>query len=70
MVKVIGQLGCSNCLIVKMTLEKKGVNFTYQLISELSDTERNELFNKAELANKASMPMILKNDEFVDISEL
>lgn len=70
MIRVIGKLGCSNCLITKLTLEKKGIDFTYQLISELSDAEQDELFNKAELANKASMPMILKDNEFIDITEL
>lgn len=70
MIRVIGQLGCSNCEITKLILKKKGVDFTYQLITDLSEIEQDELFNMAEIAKKTNMPMILKDNEFTDISEL
>jgi hypothetical protein len=40
MIRVVGQLGCSNCEITKQILKKKGVSFEYELLSSLSGEEQ------------------------------
>jgi glutaredoxin len=70
MVRVIGQLGCANCQISKMTLEKKGVDFNYEIFDDLSEEEQIKLENLATSKGMMKMPLILKDNELVTIEEL
>lgn len=70
MIRVVGQLGCSNCEITKQTLKKKGIQFDYILLSSLSDEEQDALLSLAELRGKTKMPLILKDSDLVDIVDL
>lgn len=70
MIKIIGQLGCSNCEITKQILKKKGIKFEYELMSDLPYGEQNTLLDLAELKGFTKMPLIFKDDQLVDISQL
>ena len=70
MVRVIGNKGCVNCEITKQVLKKKGVKFSYELFSELSEDEQNKLNELAISKGLMKMPLILKNNELITIVEL
>jgi glutaredoxin len=70
MIRVIGQLGCSNCEIAKLDLKKKGIDFTYELMMSLSEEEQDRLYNMAEEKNMTKMPLILLDDVLVSINDL
>ena len=70
MVRVIGNKGCFNCEITKQILKKKGVKFSYELFSELSEDEQNKLNELAISKGLMKMPLILKNNELITIVEL
>lgn len=70
MVRVIGSRGCSRCEITKQILKKKGVEFSYELISDLPDEEQELLNNLAQEKGLLQMPLILKDNELVEIKEI
>ena len=70
MIRVIGSLGCSRCEITKQVLKNKKVEFKYELISELSELEQDELLSKAQSKGMMNMPLILKDNELVDVKEI
>jgi len=70
MIRVIGSKGCVNCEITKQTLKKKGIEFSYELLSDLPDSEQSQLNEMARSKGLMKMPLILKNDELITISEL
>jgi glutaredoxin len=70
MVKVIGSKSCVNCEITKQTLKKKGIEFTYELMSELSEEEQSMLNDMAVKKKMIKMPLILKDNELTTIAEL
>jgi glutaredoxin len=70
MVRVIGSLGCINCEITKQTLKKKGVDFTYEILNQLSEEEQSKLTDLAKSKGLLKMPLILKDDELTTIAEL
>lgn len=70
MIRVIGQLGCSNCEIVKQTLKKKGVEFEYIFLNNLSLDEQDAILDTAEKNGYTKMPLIFNNDELITIAEL
>ena len=70
MVRVIGNKSCVNCEITKQILKKKGVKFSYELFSELSEDEQNKLNELAISKGLMKMPLILKNNELITIVEL
>lgn len=70
MIRVIGNLGCSNCEITKQVLKKKGIDFSYELYVNLPDEEQIKLEELATNKGMIKMPLILKDDELVTIAEL
>jgi glutaredoxin len=70
MIRVIGKLGCHECEITKLTLKKKGIDFSYELFNELSDEDQTKLSNLAASKKMMRMPLILKDDELTTIAEL
>ena len=47
MIEVIGNTGCSKCIRTCKILEKNGINFSYELITELEEKEATKYKNKA-----------------------
>jgi glutaredoxin len=71
MVRVIGNEGyCINCEIAKKTLKMKGIEFTYEYFTDLSEEEQLRLDNLATSKGMKKMPLILKDDELTTIAEL
>lgn len=73
MLKIIGKNGCKSCVTLKDKLIDKGVDFDYVSLDSLENDERRSYVAKARAANKAHLPIILKNDEVIgeeDIDEL
>jgi glutaredoxin len=70
MIRVIGNLNCPNCHITKMTLEKKGVDFTYEIFDQLSKDEQEILLEEAKNKGFLKMPLILKDNQLTTITEL
>jgi glutaredoxin len=70
MIRVIGQLGCSNCEITKQILKKKGIKFEYELMSNLPNEEQDILYSLAELKGYTNMPLIFSDNQLVDIAQL
>lgn len=70
MIRVIGEKGCSRCEITKQILKNKKIDFSYELLSDLTDEEQDELMNKAELKGLMQMPLIVKDNELVEVKEI
>lgn len=70
MVRVIGSKGCINCEITKQTLKKKGIEFSYELLTELPEDEQTKLNELATNKGLLKMPLILNDNELVTIAEI
>jgi glutaredoxin len=70
MIKVVGNHGCSRCEITKQILKGKGVEFDYIYLSDLPESEQQELMNMAQETGKITLPLILKDNKLVDVKEI
>lgn len=70
MIRVIGNLRCLNCEIVKQTLKKKDIEFSYEIFDQLTDQEQIELSEMAKLKGIMKMPLILKDNKLITTNEL
>jgi glutaredoxin len=70
MIRVIGKHGCSRCEITKQILDNKGIDYSYEYLSDLSTEEQEKITNMAIESAKISMPMILKDNKLVDVKEI
>ncbi len=70
MIKVIGNHGCSRCEITKQILTNKGVEFEYEILSDLPEETQKEFMKKARLKGQLNMPLIFKDNELTDIKEI
>lgn len=70
MIRVIGNYGCSRCEIIKQILSNKGVEFKYELLSDLPKETQRIILNKAKAKGQLNMPLIFKDDEIIDIKEI
>jgi len=70
MIKVIGTNNCSKCLMVKKILDKKQIEYEYSNINDYTLEEQNLLFLKAKEAKISGFPLIFKENEIINISQL
>ncbi|MCD3216922.1 glutaredoxin [Clostridium botulinum C] len=70
MIKIIGNEGCTACEMVKYLLNKKGVEYTYESLSDLSEDERQSLINQAQSNNMTDLPLIFKDGVQIEKSEI
>lgn len=70
MIRVIGNYGCSRCEIIKQILSNKGIEFEYELLSDLPKETQRIILNKAKAKEQLNMPLIFKDDEIIDIKEI
>ena len=70
MILLIGTKNCSRCKITKDILDKKGLEYTYKLITELTNEEQSECMQKAKEKNILSFPLIIKNDNIITLQEV
>lgn len=65
---VIGKENCSRCNIVKQIFDRKHIKYTYCLLDDLPNKKK--FIELARKNNKLEMPLIIKDDELVDIGEV
>ena len=70
MIEVIGNTGCSKCIRTCKILEKNGINFSYELITELEEKEATKYKNKAKESGQQYFPIIIKNNKIVELKEV
>ena len=70
MIKIIGNEGCSRCLMVKNILISKHIDFTYDLLKDIDSKTREGYMNMATQKGMLNMPFIIKDDELVDLKEV
>ena len=70
MIKIIGNEGCSRCLMVKNILISKHIDFTYDLLKDIDSKTREVYMNMATQKGMLNMPFIIKDDELVDLKEV
>jgi len=68
-IKIIGEHGCSACMMTKQILDSKKVEYIYSIFSELSDIRQEELLVIAKENGKLSMPLIFINDNQMTLQE-
>jgi len=70
MIKVIGKENCSACEMTKTILKNKGIEFEYELLTQLEESQRKEYIKKARELGKLSMPLIIKNEQLITLQEV
>ena len=70
MIKVIGTQGCSRCMMTKNILTKKNIDFTYDLITSLSQEDQNKYIKLAQDKGFMNFPIIIKNNEIVTLEDI
>ena len=70
MIKLIGNEGCMSCEMVKHLLTKKGVDYTYQTLDELSAIEKEKVIQLAQANNMTDLPLIFKDGVQIEKSEI
>ena len=70
MYKIYGNVGCSRCAIVKGLFTSKGIDFTYENLTDLSEEDKNSLINKATEEGKMNLPLIVKEDKLYTLEEV
>ena len=70
MIKVIGNNGCSRCEITKQILTNKGIEFEYELLSDLPEETQKLYIKSARVKGQLNMPLIFKDNEIIDIKEI
>lgn len=67
MIKVIGKVGCGNCVTLKEKLTKDGIEFEYVIMEDLDRDTKRKYVNKARNAGLVHFPMTFENDEVIDM---
>jgi glutaredoxin len=63
MIRIIGTLGCINCIKVKKAFEDKNIEFEYIIFNNLSSEEQDNIIKIAEQNCIGSFPIIFNNEE-------
>jgi len=70
MLKVIGTNNCSKCLMVKNILNNKQIEYEYSNINDYTQEEQDLFLIKAKEVNITQFPLIFKENEIIDISQI
>ena len=70
MIKIIGTLGCINCIKTKKVLEDKNIEFEYIIFNNLSSEEQDNIIKIAEQNCIGSFPIILNNEEISTLEDV
>lgn len=70
MYNLYGNVGCSRCIIAQRLLKKKGIEFSYTHLNDLSEEDRKVLVDKAREAGKVELPLIVKDDKFFGVEDI
>jgi len=61
MIRIIGTTGCSRCIAKKNEYTKKQIDFSYELLENLSQEEQDKILKYAEENKIFSFPIIIEN---------
>jgi glutaredoxin len=68
---VIGTENCSKCMMTKVKLDKKNIEYKYRYYSDLSNREQDSIDALARKCNIMSFPIVLDEDfNIVDVNNL
>jgi len=70
LIRVIGNHGCSRCEIVKQILTNTGIEFEYEILSDLPEETQKKYMKEARSKGQLNMPLIFKDNEIIDIKEI
>ena len=70
MIKVIGKENCGACMMARKVLTKKGVEFEYVHLDDLSEEDKDVVLKLAEEQGMRSMPLIIKDGKLVTLQEV
>lgn len=65
MYKVIGKVGCTNCVQLKEKLTREEVEFEYTLLEDLDRAERRKFIGIARDAGYAHFPLVFEGDNLI-----
>lgn len=63
MLYLIGSTGCSNCMMSKKILDKKGIKYKYFLLNEFNEEDKKRIMDLAQEQGKMSLPLIFKEND-------
>lgn len=69
MITIYGTKTCGRCRVLKTNLEKKNVEFTYTLLSDLSLEEQQQIMTDATQNGKKQLPIIIKDNTYYELTE-
>ena len=70
MISVIGKENCGACMMARKVLTKKGVEFEYVHLDDLSEEDKDVVLKLAEEQGMRSMPLIIKDGKLVTLQEV
>ena len=70
MLLIIGLKKCNKCTITKQILDNKNIAYQYSILSELSEEERRQYAQMARDANYNTMPLIIKDNKLIHLTEI
>lgn len=70
MLKIFGFKGCGVCGVVQMLLRQKGEKFEFSYLEELPEEERKRIEDGARNEGKVSMPIILREGQYLSKEEV
>lgn len=70
MISVIGKENCGACMMARKVLTKKGVEFEYIHLNDLSEEEKDVVLKLADEQGVRSMPLIIKDGKLVTLQEV
>ena len=70
MIEVIGKENCGACMMAKKVLTKKGVEFVYVHLDDLSEEDKDVVLKLANEQGVRSMPLIIKDGKLVTLQEV
>lgn len=70
LIVVIGARGCSRCEAIKRILNQKKIEYKYLLYDDMTDESQNMYLEKAKEAGMMNFPLIIKNDQLIDVKDV
>ena len=70
MISVIGKENCGACMMARKVLTKKGVEFEYVHLDDLSEEDKDVVLKLVEEQGMRSMPLIIKDGKLVTLQEV
>ena len=70
MILVIGSKNCSKCKTVKGILDDKKIEYTYKIIDDFTGEEQSSYLKMAKEKGLLSFPLIIKDNNIINLQEV